>query len=158
VVICGQAPGTKVHHSGLLWNDPSGDRLRQWLAIGRGDFYEEARIAVVPQGFCYPGKGANGDLPPRKVCAATWHDCVFAAMPQVKVFVLAGQYALAWHLGARRRATLTETVRAWRDYAPRYFVLPRPSWHNNHWLKQNPWLEADPVPALRAAVHARVFA
>jgi len=158
VVICGQAPGTKVHHSGLSWNDPSGDRLRQWLAIDRPDFYDESRIAVVPQGFCYPGKGANGDLPPRKECAATWHGRIFAAMPQIEVFVLAGQYALAWHLGNRRKTNLTETVRAWRDYAPRYFPLPHPSWHNNRWLKENPWFEAELVPALRAAVHPLVFA
>ncbi len=156
VLIAGQAPGTKVHASGLPWNDASGERLRDWLGMDRDVFYDETRVAIIPQGFCYPGRGKNGDLPPRKECEQLWHPRLFAALPNLRVFVLAGRYAHAYHLGPRRKRTLTETVRAWRDYAPRYFPLPHPSWHNNRWLKINPWFETECVPALRAAVHSLV--
>ncbi|MSO64379.1 MAG: uracil-DNA glycosylase family protein [Alphaproteobacteria bacterium] len=152
IVIAGQAPGTKVHESGVPWGDASGDRLRDWLGLDRTAFYDERRIAVIPQGFCYPGRGTHGDLPPCPECAATWHGPLYQAMPQVELFILAGQYALAYHLGSRRKATLTETVKAWREYRPRYFVLPHPSWHNNRWLKVNPWFGRDLVPELRAVV------
>ncbi len=156
VLIAGQAPGTKVHASGVPWNDASGERLRDWLGMDREVFYDETRVAIIPQGFCYPGRGKNGDLPPRKECEDLWHHRLFAALPNLQVFVLAGLYAQAYHLGPRRKKTLTETARAWRDYAPRYFPLPHPSWHNNRWLKINPWFETECVPALRAAVQAFV--
>lgn len=157
VLIAGQAPGTKVHESGVPWNDASGERLRAWLGVGSDVFYDETRIAIIPQAFCYPGKGKNGDLPPRRECAELWHHRLLAGLPNLEVFVLAGQYAHAYHLGPRRRRTLTETVRAWRAYTPRHFPLPHPSWHNNQWLKANPWFEAECVPALRAAVHSLVL-
>jgi uracil-DNA glycosylase len=156
VVIVGQAPGVRVHESGVPWDDPSGNRLRDWLGLTPDTFYDESLIAIIPQGFCYPGKGANGDKPPRRECTAHWHQRLFAALPNVEVFVLAGLYAQAYHLGARRKKNLTETVRSWRDYAPRYFPTPHPSWHNNRWLKQNPWFAAECLPALRAAVQARI--
>ena len=156
VLIAGQAPGTRVHETGIPWNDPSGDRLRDWLGLDHDTFYDESRIAIIPQGFCYPGKTASGDKPPRPECAAHWHERLLAAMPRVDVFILAGIYAQAYHLGPRRKKNLTETVRAWRDYAPRYFPTPHPSWHNNRWLKQNPWFATECLPALRAAVHTRL--
>lgn len=156
VVIAGQAPGTRVHESGIPWNDPSGDRLRDWLGLSRDAFYDERRIAIIPQGFCYPGKTGSGDKPPRHKCAKHWHGRLFAAMPRAGLFILAGAYAQAYHLGARRKKNLTETVHAWRDYAPRYFPTPHPSWHNNRWLKQNPWFEAECLPVLRAALKVRM--
>lgn len=156
ILIAGQAPGTKVHESGVPWNDASGDRLREWLGLDHDTFYDERRIAILPMAFCYPGRGKNGDLPPRPECRATWHPKLLPAMPQVEVFVLAGQYAMNYHLGARAKANLTETVRAWRDYQPKYFPIPHPSWHNTRWLKLNPWFEAELVPVLRRSVRARL--
>jgi uracil-DNA glycosylase len=156
VLIAGQAPGTKVHLSGLPWNDASGDRLRHWLGLDRDTFYDERRIAIVPMAFCYPGSGKSGDNPPRPECRATWHPRLLPALPNTEVHVLAGQYAIAYHLGERRKESLTATVRAWRDYAPRHFPLPHPSWHNTRWLKQNPWFEAELVPVLRRAVRERL--
>lgn len=158
LAICGQAPGTRVHATGLPFNDPSGDRLRDWMGIGREAFYDRARIAIIPMGFCFPGLDANGgDLPPRRECAATWHDRIFAAMPQIELIVAIGQYAQAYHLGAARRRSLTETVAAWREIwdgqaSPRVLALPHPSWRNTAWLKRNPWFESDVVPVLRAEV------
>jgi uracil-DNA glycosylase len=154
VLIAGQAPGTKVHESGIPWNDASGQRLRAWLSLSDDVFYDQSRVAIIPQGFCYPGRGAHGDLPPSPRCQATWHVRLIAAMPKIEVVVAAGQYAHAFHLGSRRRATLTETVAAWREFAPRCFPIPHPSWHNNRWLKVNPWFERDLVPAMRRVVHA----
>ncbi|WP_436640250.1 uracil-DNA glycosylase family protein [Microbaculum sp. FT89] len=158
LAICGQAPGTRVHATGIPFNDPSGDRLRDWMGIGRETFYDRARIAIVPMGFCFPGLDAKGgDLPPRRECAATWHDRVFAAMPQIELIVAIGQYAQAYHLGAARRRSLAETVAAWREIwdgqaSPRVLALPHPSWRNTAWLKRNPWFETDVVPVLRAEV------
>lgn len=157
ILIAGQAPGTKVHYSGIPWNDASGKRLRQWLDLSDSDFYDDTRVAIMPQAFCYPGKGPNGDLPPPPICAQTWHPRLKAAMPSLEVFIVAGQYAQAHHLADRRKKTLTATVAAWRDYQPRFFPLPHPSWHNNHWLKANPWFELELVPAMRESVH-RVLA
>ncbi|NQV79395.1 MAG: uracil-DNA glycosylase family protein [Alphaproteobacteria bacterium] len=153
VLIAGQAPGTKVHESGIPWNDASGRRLRQWLGLSDATFYDDSKVAVMPQAFCYPGKGANGDLPPPPLCQKTWHGRLLAAMPKLEVIVVAGQYAQAYHLSKNRKGTLTETVAAWRDYQPRYFPVPHPSWHNNHWLKKNPWFERDLLPELRNSVH-----
>ncbi|MHA1600707.1 MAG: uracil-DNA glycosylase family protein, partial [Alphaproteobacteria bacterium] len=139
LLIIGQAPGSKVHATGIPWNDPSGDRLRDWLALDRETFYDEDRIAIVPMGFCYPGRDARGgDLPPRPECAPLWHPPLRAALTRVDLTLLVGQYAQAQYLGRRRCATLTETVRAWADYGPEFLPLPHPSWRNTGWLKKNP--------------------
>lgn len=150
LLIVGQAPGTKVHETGIPWNDRSGDRLRDWLGVDRDTFYDEAKVAIVPMGLCYPGRDAKGgDLPPRKECAPTWQDRLRAALPQVELTLLIGQYAQAWYLGPRRKKGMTATVAAWRDYAPDFLPLPHPSWRNTAWLKRNPWFEAEVVPELR---------
>lgn len=156
LAVCGQAPGTRVHATGIPFNDPSGDRLRAWMGIDRDTFYDRSRIAIVPMGFCFPGLDAKGgDLPPRRECARTWHDRIFAAMPRVELVLAIGQYAQAYHLGAGRCGTLTATVAAWRDIwnrpvSPRVLPLPHPSWRNTGWLKRNPWFESDTLPVLRA--------
>ena len=150
LLIIGQAPGTKVHESGIPWNDRSGDRLRDWLQMDRERFYDESRIAIMPMGFCYPGVDARGgDKPPRPECAPAWHDRLMAELPLVSVTLLVGQYAQARYLGKARAPTLTETVQRWRDFAPTTWPLPHPSWRNTHWLKRNPWFEAELLPALR---------
>ncbi len=153
LVIAGQAPGTRVHETGIPWNDASGERLRAWLGLDRETFYDHDRIAIIPQGFCYPGRdGRGGDKPPRPECATLWHRRLYALLPDVGLVILVGGYAQAYHLGARRRPTLTETVRAWRDYLPGYLPLPHPSWRNTGWLRRNPWFEAETLPASRALV------
>ncbi len=153
LAICAQAPGTRAHVAGLTFDDASGDRLRDWLGIGRDVFYDTARVAVVPMGFCFPGTmPRGGDYPPRPECAATWHDRVFALMPQLELKLLVGGYAQAWHLGRAKRATLTGTVAAWRDYLPGFLPLPHPSWRNNGWVKANPWFSAELLPYLRKRV------
>lgn len=153
LAIVGQAPGTRVHASGRPFTDPSGERLRDWLGIGPDIFYDERRVAVVPMGFCFPGlDDKGGDLPPRRECVPLWRERLMAALPAIETIVLVGQYAHKWHLGKDRRPSLTETVAAWRDYAPRCFPTPHPSWRNNAWLKKNPWFEAEVLPALRRRV------
>ncbi len=153
LLIVGQAPGTRVHESGIPWDDPSGDRLRDWLAMDKDTFYDESRIAIVPMGFCYPGKAKNGgDNPPRPECAPRWHPAVLDALPNLELTVLVGMYAQKFYLGNKRRKTMTETVRAWRDYLPQYLPLPHPSWRNTGWLKRNPWFAADVLPELRARI------
>jgi len=158
LAICGQAPGTRVHATGIPFNDPSGDRLRDWMGIDRETFYDRSRLAIVPMGFCFPGLDAKGgDLPPRRECRQTWHDRVFAAMPQIELILTIGQYAQAYHLGRDRKGSLTETVAAWREIweserTPRILPMPHPSWRNTAWLKRNPWFEADVLPVLRAEV------
>ncbi|MHA7968760.1 uracil-DNA glycosylase family protein [Rhizobium sp. CAU 1783] len=159
VLIAGQAPGLKVHQTGLPFNDASGDRLRQWLGVDRETFYDRDRFAIVPMGFCFPGYDANGhDLPPRRECAPEWRTAVMAAMPQVELVLAIGQYAQAWHLGSRRRRTMTETVEHWRDYwqanvdGPKVLPLPHPSWRNTGWLKRNSWFEAEVLPILKKQV------
>jgi uracil-DNA glycosylase len=153
LLIIGQAPGTKVHETGIPWNDRSGDRLRDWLQLDRDTFYDESRIAIVPMGFCYPGVDAEGgDLPPRKECAPLWHARVMAHLPRLELTLLVGSYAQAHYLGDRRAATMTETVQAWRDHAPCFVPLPHPSWRNTAWLKRNPWFETELLPALRKRV------
>ena len=150
LLIVGQAPGTIVHDTGIPWNDRSGDRLRDWLAVDHDAFYDESRIAIVPAGFCYPGRDPRGgDLPPRPECAPAWHARLFAHMPGIALTLLVGQYAQALYLGKTRKATLTATVAAWRDYPPEIMPLPHPSWRNTAWLKKNPWFEADMLPVLR---------
>ena len=149
VVLVGQAPGIRVHESGLNWNDPSGIRLRDWLGVNDEDFYDTRYFSIVPVGFCYPGTGKSGDLPPRPECAETWMQSVMAHIRKKKLIVLIGQYAQHYFLGKERKSNLTETVRHWQSYMPDYFVLPHPSPRNNIWLGKNPWFEQDVIPALR---------
>jgi uracil-DNA glycosylase len=152
ILIAGQAPGTRVHASGIPWNDVSGQRLRAWLGLSPEAFYDPARIAIVPMGFCYPGTGKSGDLPPRPECRRLWHDRLFALLPNLRLRIVIGQYAQAYHLAGRARANLTETVAAWRDFAPEIFPLPHPSPRNQMWLKRHPWFEAELLPELRATI------
>lgn len=155
LAICSQAPGTKVHETGLSFNDASGDRLRAWLGIDRDTFYDEKRIAIIGMGFCFPGQDAHGgDLPPRRECAPLWQARLFAELPRVELKLLVGTYAQAWHLKGRLKASMTETVRSWAEYLPEFVPLPHPSWRNNAWIKNNPWFEAELLPALRKRVHA----
>ena len=157
LMIVGQAPGTKVHESGIPWNDPSGDRLRDWMALRREVFYDDARIAIVPLGFCYPGRAKNGgDNPPRPECAPTWHERVLAHLPDLDLIVLAGAYAQRHYLGPAAGRTMTETVAAWRDHAPAIVPLPHPSWRTRAWVKKNPWFETELLPPLRDRVAALV--
>jgi uracil-DNA glycosylase len=152
LLIVGQAPGRLVHETGIPWNDPSGELLREWLAIDRETFYDTARIAIVPAGLCYPGTVDGADLPPRPRCAPRWQPRFRAALPNIGLTLLVGMYAQAYHLGARRKPTLSQTVQAYRDYLPQFFPLPHPSWRNRAWLKKNPWFETDVLPELRRRV------
>jgi uracil-DNA glycosylase len=158
ILIAGQAPGLKVHASGVPFNDASGDRLRQWLGVDRDSFYDAARFAMVPMGFCFPGYDAKGgDLPPRRECAPLWRQRAMGAMPQIELILTIGQYAQAWHLRQARMSSLTETVAEWRRYfltnqSPAVLPLPHPSWRNSGWLKRNPWFEAELVPELQKRV------
>jgi uracil-DNA glycosylase len=150
LLIVGQAPGTKVHATGVPWNDPSGDRLRMWLGMARETFYDESRIAIVPMGLCYPGRLPNGgDAPPRPECAPLWRERLVAAMPAIRLTLLVGMYALTHALGS---GAMTERVRGFRAYLPRYFPLPHPSWRTTAWERRNPWFGAEVLPALREAV------
>ena len=153
LMIIGQAPGTKVHESGIPWNDASGERLRDWLAVDTETFYDERRIAIVPMGFCYPGvEERGGDKPPRPECAPEWHPRLLAGLANVELTLLVGAYAQKRYLGKRRARTLTATVEGWRDYLPEVLPLPHPSWRNTAWIKRNPWFEADVLPALQKRV------
>ena len=153
LLIIGQAPGTRVHESGVPWDDRSGDRLRAWLNVGAATFYDDRRIAIMPMGFCYPGRAANGgDNPPRPECAPAWHEQVLARIPNIELTLLVGSYAQAYYLGKRRHRTMTETVRAWKDYLPESIPTPHPSWRTTAWLKKNPWFEAEVLPELRRRV------
>ncbi len=155
LLIIGQAPGTRVHATGIPWNDPSGDRLRDWLALDRAAFYDERRVAIIPTGFCYPGRlPRGGDKPPRPECAPLWHPPLLAALPAVRLTLLVGAYAQARYLAGRQGRTLTETVARWRDYGPGLIPLPHPSWRTTAWQKRNPWFETGLLPALRARVGA----
>lgn len=154
LLIVGQAPGTLVHASGIPWNDASGMRLRGWLGVDRDTFYDEGKIAIVPMGFCYPGRGNSGDLPPRPECSKTWHHRLLPLLPEVKLVLAIGQYAQVYFLGDTRKKSLTDTVQAWREYAPRVFPLPHPSPRNVGWFKHNPWFDAEVLPALREQVSA----
>lgn len=155
LLIIGQAPGTQVHNTSIPWNDPSGDRLRQWLELDKARFYDASNIAIMPMGLCYPGKGKSGDLPPRKECAPQWHSKVLEQLPNVGMTLLIGQYAQNYYLSDKPK-TLTETVRAWQQWAPNYLPLPHPSPRNTLWLKRNPWFEAEVVPFIREYVHAHL--
>ncbi|MBS4045316.1 MAG: uracil-DNA glycosylase family protein [Alphaproteobacteria bacterium] len=154
LLIIGQAPGTKVHESGLPWNDRSGDVLRDWLQMSRDDFYDETRIAIMPMGFCYPGVNPKGgDNPPRPECAPRWHDRLLAHLPDIRLTLLIGQYAQTHYLGKRNGKTMTETVQRFRDYlADGYFPLPHPSWRNLGWQKKQPWFAEETLPVLRRTV------
>jgi uracil-DNA glycosylase len=162
ILIAGQAPGLRVHQTGIPFNDRSGDRLREWLGVSRETFYDPVNFAIVPMGFCFPGYDAKGsDLPPRKECAPSWRSALLAAMPQVELVVTIGQYAQAWHLGAWRKLSLTDTVADWRDVLaasgmPRHLPLPHPSWRNSGWLKRHPWFEAELLPVLRREIAMRI--
>lgn len=154
LLIVGQAPGRRVHETGVPWNDPSGDRLREWLLMDRAHFYDATRIAIVPTGLCYPGSGARGDLPPRPECAPLWQPRFRAALPGVRLTLLVGMHAQAYYLGARRKRTLALTVRDYEEFLPEFFPLPHPSPRNRLWMKQNPWFVNEVVPALRRRLRA----
>ena len=154
LLIAGQAPGRKVHASGVPFDDASGARLRDWLGIDRATFYDPERVAILPMGFCYPGTGKSGDLPPRPECAPAWRARVLATMPKIALTLVVGQYAQAWHLGKDAKENLTRTVGAWASYGPHIMPLPHPSPRNNIWLAQNRWFAAELLPVLRARVAA----
>ena len=157
LLIVGQAPGRRVHETGIPWNDPSGDRLRDWMQLDRDRFYDERRIAIIPAGFCYPGTGPSGDLPPRPECAPKWHPLLVPMLPKLEIALLVGSYAQAYYLGRARDKTLTDTVRAWRDYLPQFLPMPHPSPRNQMWLKRNPWFAEEVLPFLRFVVNHTVL-
>lgn len=154
ILIASQAPGLKVHNTGVPFNDPSGDRLRAWIGMSRDEFYDHERVAIVPMSFCFPGYDDRGsDLPPPPRCAATWRKRTLDGMPDIRLTLLVGGYAQRWHLGKEdAKGGVTATVARWRDHAPRMFPLPHPSWRNTAWLKRNPWFEIELLPVLRAEV------
>lgn len=152
IAIIGQAPGTKVHKTGVPWDDPSGKQLRKWLGATDEQFYDERLFALIPMGFCYPGKGKSGDLPPRPECAPLWHKRLLDEMPNLKLTILIGQYAQRYYLRDKKEKNLTETVRSYNKYTPEYFVLPHPSPRNRFWLSKNPWFEDEVLPRLKAKV------
>lgn len=156
ILVAGQAPGRRVHETGIPFNDPSGDRLRLWLGMDRETFYDPSRVAIVPMGFCYPGTGSNGDLPPRPECAIAWRNRILTGLRHIALTLVIGQYALDWHLRGRNRENLTATVRAWREFQPAVWPLPHPSPRNNLWLKRNPWFEKEVLPELRHQVSAHL--
>ena len=153
LLVVGQAPGTRVHATGIPWNDPSGDRLRDWLQLDRARFYDASRIAIIPMGLCYPGKGHSGDLPPRPECAPQWHPQLLAHLPELRLKLLVGKYAQDYYLGCRRRS-LAETVQDFRQYLPEFFPLPHPSPRNLRWFRNHPWFETEVLPALREQIRA----
>ena len=155
LVIVGQAPGAKVHESGVPWDDNSGERLREWTGLSKDEFYDESRVALVPMGFCYPGKGKSGDLPPRKECAPQWHDAILHLLPARRLTLLVGSYAQAYYLAHDKR-NLTEKVRAFRSFLPDFFPLPHPSWRSTKWMQDNAWFEAEILPVLHAEVRKQV--
>ncbi|MET2986301.1 uracil-DNA glycosylase family protein [Aureibaculum conchae] len=152
IIIIGQAPGTKVHKTGIPWDDPSGKQLRKWLAISDETFYDVRKNAIIPMGFCYPGKGKSGDLPPRPECAPLWHQQILEKMPNVELIILIGMYAQKYYLKDKAKTTLTETVKNYHEYLPNYFVLPHPSPRNRFWLTKNLWFEQDVLPVLKEKV------
>ena len=155
LLICGQAPGRRVHESGLPFTDPSGDRLRTWMGVDDETFYADRRIGVAAMAFCFPGTSPKGgDYPPPPRCAKFWRQRLLPHLPKVELTLLVGSYAQAWALGDRRKGSLAETVAAWRDYLPAYLTMPHPSWRNTGWLKRNPWFEGEVTPYLRQRVAA----
>ncbi|RXK60569.1 uracil-DNA glycosylase family protein [Lacibacter luteus] len=152
IIIIGQAPGIKAHNSGIPWNDASGERLRNWLGVDAAAFYDDKQFALMPIGFCYPGKGSSGDNPPRPECAPQWHELLLKNAKQVQLKLLIGKYAQDYYLGDKQKATLTETVKAFAEYLPHTIVLPHPSPRNNIWLKKNAWFEKELLPVLKEEV------
>ncbi len=152
LLVIGQAPGTRVHATGVPWNDPSGVRLRSWLGMGEEIFYDSSKVAIMPMGYCYPGKGRSGDLPPRPECREAWHDKALQLMPEVRTTLLIGQYAQNAYL-PKPGKSLSENVKNWKQWFPRLIPLPHPSPRNTLWLKQRPWFEEEVVPAIRKFVH-----
>lgn len=157
LLIIGQAPGKKVHESGIPWDDASGNQLRKWLGIDKETFYNSDQVALIPMGFCYPGKGTSGDLPPRPECAPHWHNLLLKSMKQVQLTLLIGQYAQNHYLGKNAKENLTATVHAYSEYLPQYLPLPHPSPRNRFWLYKNPWFEAELVPMLQEQVRKIIF-
>ena len=154
ILIVGQAPGAGVHATGIPWDDPSGERLRSWMGISPEVFYDRTRIAIMPMGYCYPGRGQGGDAPPRPECAVLWHDKLLAQLPAVELTLLVGSHAQRQFLGRRRKSSLTETVRSWKEYGPAYIPLPHPSPRNQPWLVRHTWFEQEVAPALGSRVRA----
>ncbi|KAI3604944.1 hypothetical protein D8I24_2649 (plasmid) [Cupriavidus necator H850] len=154
VLIVGQAPGLRVHSSGIPWDDPSGERLRSWMGVGKDVFYDESRIAIIPMGYCYPGRGKSGDMPPRRECAELWLDHLLAKLPRIELTLLIGQHAQRHYLGNRRKSSLADTTKAWREYAPRYIPMPHPSPRNIPWFQRNSWFEQQLLPELRTRIGA----
>jgi len=149
ILIAGQAPGRKTHHKGIPFDDPSGDRLRDWMGIDRDTFYNESLIAILPMAFCYPGTSKGGDLPPPLQCAEQWRSRLLKLLPNIELTLVIGQYALDWHLGNHQARILTETVKQWQNYWPELLPMPHPSPRNNRWLKNNPWFSKDVLPKLK---------
>ncbi len=158
ILVASQAPGARAHASGLPFDDPSGDRLRAWMGVGRPEFYDPERVAILPMAHCFPGYSeTGGDLPPPRICAETWRARMLALLSGVELTLSIGIYSQAWHLGTARARTLTETVRGWRGHLNRGILpMPHPSWRNNAWLAKNPWFAEEVVPWLQAAVRARL--
>lgn len=152
IAIIGQAPGRVVHETGIPWDDKSGDRLREWMGVSKEEFYDPELFALIPMGFCYPGKGKSGDLPPRKECAPLWHPQLLQKTPNLKLTILAGSYGQVYYLGKLAKRTLTETVQSYQEYLPEYFPLPHPSPRNNIWLKKNEWFGEVVLPELGSRV------
>jgi len=152
ILIIGQAPGRRVHASGIPWDDPSGNRLREWMDVTSDEFYDPGLMAIVPMGFCYPGTGSSGDLPPRPECAAEWHKPVLDRLPNIRLTLLMSLYALRYYLKDHRKKTVTQTVKSWKEHSPKYIPLPHPSPRNNRWLKNNPWFETEVLPELRKRI------
>ena len=152
ILIAGQAPGQKTHHKGIPFDDPSGDRLRDWLGVDRATFYDETRFGILPMPFCYPGTGKSGDLAPPRRCAERWRAELLGMMPNIELTLVIGQYALGWHLGDLQGKTLTQTVQQWRDYWPKRLPMPHPSPRNNRWLKNDPWFAEEVLPQLKGRV------
>jgi uracil-DNA glycosylase len=154
ILVVGQAPGARVHKTGIPWDDPSGERLRRWMGVSKDVFYDESRIAIIPMGYCYPGRGNGGDLPPRRECAELWLDQLLAKLPLIELTLLIGQHAQRHFLGGRRKPSLFETTRAWAEYAPAFIPLPHPSPRNTPWLKRNSGFESELLPELRSRIGA----
>jgi uracil-DNA glycosylase len=158
ILVVGQAPGVRAHTTGIPWDDPSGERLRAWMGLDTRAFYDESQIAIIPMGYCYPGRGGGGDLPPRRECATLWLDHLLGKLPRIELTLLIGLHAQRHFLGNRRKRSLTETAKAWREFAPEYLPLPHPSARNTPWFMRNPWFEHELLPVLRErikALHAR---
>lgn len=154
ILVVGQAPGVRVHVTGTPWDDPSGERLRTWMDLGTDRFYDESQIAIIPMGYCYPGRGNGGDLPPRRECATLWLDQLLAKLPRIELTLLIGLHAQRHFLGNRFKRSLTETTKAWGEFAPEYLPLPHPSARNTPWFKRNPWFEHDLLPVLRERIRS----